>query len=169
MAITKIQSESLNLADTYDFTGTVTGAGGNNKPAFSAYFTSSQSFSTDTWTKINFAGELFDTDNCFDSSTNMRFTPTTAGKYLLTSRLNFDGASGGVAVLCQIRKNGNQINDGYDANNPSTASNTAVSATFSTIIDANGSSDYFEVYGYHTHGSDRSVFNGSFYGAKIIT
>ena len=27
MAITKIQSESLNLADTYDFTGTVTGAG----------------------------------------------------------------------------------------------------------------------------------------------
>ena len=28
MAITKIQSESLNLADTYDFTGTVTGAGG---------------------------------------------------------------------------------------------------------------------------------------------
>ena len=28
MAITKIQSESLNLADTYAFTGTVTGAGG---------------------------------------------------------------------------------------------------------------------------------------------
>ena len=28
MAITKIQSESLNLSDTYDFTGTVTGAGG---------------------------------------------------------------------------------------------------------------------------------------------
>ena len=26
MAITKIQSESLNLADTYAFTGTVTGA-----------------------------------------------------------------------------------------------------------------------------------------------
>ena len=28
MAITKIQSESLNIADTYAFTGTVTGAGG---------------------------------------------------------------------------------------------------------------------------------------------
>ena len=36
MAITKIQSESLNLADTYDFTGTVTGAGGVNTPAFYA-------------------------------------------------------------------------------------------------------------------------------------
>ena len=37
MAITKIQSESLNLADTYDFTGTVTGAGGVMTPAFSVY------------------------------------------------------------------------------------------------------------------------------------
>ena len=34
MAITKIQSESLNLADTYAFTGTVTGAGLNNTPVF---------------------------------------------------------------------------------------------------------------------------------------
>ena len=33
MAITKIQSESLNLADTYAFTGTVTGTP-NNTPAF---------------------------------------------------------------------------------------------------------------------------------------
>ena len=36
MAITKIQSESLNLADTYDFTGTVTGAGESNNQYFRA-------------------------------------------------------------------------------------------------------------------------------------
>ena len=34
MAITKIQSESLNLADTYAFTGTVTGAGFTNDEFF---------------------------------------------------------------------------------------------------------------------------------------
>ena len=34
MAITKIQSESLNLSDTYDFTGTVTGAGGITEADF---------------------------------------------------------------------------------------------------------------------------------------
>ena len=34
MAITKIQSESLNLSDNYDFTGTVTGAGESNVPYF---------------------------------------------------------------------------------------------------------------------------------------
>ena len=37
MAITKIQSESLNLADTYAFTGTVTGAGFTNDHLFCIY------------------------------------------------------------------------------------------------------------------------------------
>ena len=41
MAIDKIQSESINLADNFAFTGTVTGAGGDNKPAFSVTRTSS--------------------------------------------------------------------------------------------------------------------------------
>ena len=36
MAITKLQAEALNLADTYAFTGTVTGAGENNSPNFHA-------------------------------------------------------------------------------------------------------------------------------------
>ena len=40
MAITKLQAEALNLADTYAFTGTVTGAGENNNPAFRAGLTS---------------------------------------------------------------------------------------------------------------------------------
>ena len=42
MAITKIQSESLNLADTYAFTGTVTGAGESNKPYFLATLSGDQ-------------------------------------------------------------------------------------------------------------------------------
>ena len=45
MAITKIQSESLNLSDNYDFTGTVTGAGGTNTPYFFAYRNASLSIS----------------------------------------------------------------------------------------------------------------------------
>ena len=61
MAITKIQSESLNLADTYDFTGTVTGAGGVNTPAFFAELGSTQTgVSDDTFTKVTFNNESFD-------------------------------------------------------------------------------------------------------------
>ena len=145
-------------------------AGGDNTPAFSAYFTSSQIIPTSTWTKINFGNELFDTDNCFDSTTNMRFTPTVAGKYLLHGHLNYDGSNGGAFILCAIYKNGSQIfSNSYGSNNPCTLSNSSNSAQFSIIVDANGSTDYFEVYGQHNHGSDRSVFVGNFYGSKIIT
>jgi hypothetical protein len=149
---------------------TLSGGGIDNTPAFSAYFTSSQIIPTDTWTKINFGNELFDTDNCFDSTTNMRFTPTVAGKYLLHGHVNYDGSNSGSYILCGIYKNGSQIfSNAYGSNNPCTLSNSSNSAQFSIIVDANGSSDYFEVYGRHNHGSDRSVFVGNFYGSKIIT
>ena len=54
MAITKIQSESMNLADTYAFTGTVTGAGESNSPYFRATQNSGQSISNETTTLINY-------------------------------------------------------------------------------------------------------------------
>ena len=82
MAITKIQSESLNLADTYDFTGTVTGAGGVNTPNFSYYKSgSSQVISNATVTKITyFNAQSYDTHSAFSSG---RFTVPSgqAGKY----------------------------------------------------------------------------------------
>ena len=87
MAITKIQSESMNLADTYAFTGTVTGAGESNVPAFYAYLSSSQDINDSTNTKVQFNTELFDTDNTYDNSTNYRFTPGVAGKYVITIQM----------------------------------------------------------------------------------
>ena len=61
MAIDKIQSESINLADTFAFTGTVTGAGGVNTPMFSARLGSnSSSISQNTTTKVVCATEEFD-------------------------------------------------------------------------------------------------------------
>ena len=42
MAIDKIQSESINLADNFAFTGTVSGAGGVMTPAFHAYLSADQ-------------------------------------------------------------------------------------------------------------------------------
>ena len=77
----KIQSESLNLADTYAFTGTVTGAGGVNKPAFHNFNSHNQFLMLLKLKKFN--TEIYDTDNCYDNSTNYRFTPTTAGKYFV--------------------------------------------------------------------------------------
>ena len=78
MAIDKIQSESINLADTFAFTGTVTGAGGATTPAFYAQGASDQGWSDDATAKIIFGTEVYDTDNTFASS---RFTPGVAGTW----------------------------------------------------------------------------------------
>ena len=75
MAITKIQSESLNLSDTYAFTVTVTGAGGVNTPAFSAKMSSGQDIGySGVWTKLNFTSEQFDIGSYYNAG-NAKFTP----------------------------------------------------------------------------------------------
>ena len=60
--------------------GTATGFGESNKPAFNATM-SSQSIPNATYTKLEFGTEVVDTNSAYDNSSNYRFTPTTAGKY----------------------------------------------------------------------------------------
>ena len=57
-------------------TGTLAG----NGPAFSAYKTSNQTISVNTWTKSTFTVEEWDTNSNYDT-TNSRFLPTVAGYY----------------------------------------------------------------------------------------
>ena len=73
-----------NAIMTSDGAGVVTpnATGIKNTPSFLVRRSSDQSFSAGAWTKIQFDSEEFDTDGVFDSSTNYRFTPTTAGKYV---------------------------------------------------------------------------------------
>ena len=53
--------------------GTATGFGESNKPAFLATM-SGQSVSDNTYTKLEFGTEVVDTDSAYDHSTNYRFT-----------------------------------------------------------------------------------------------
>jgi len=82
MAIDKIQSESINLADNFVFTGSVTGAGEANTPAWNAYLGSQQSLVGDAYALINADTELLDTNGAYDT-TNKRFTVPSghAGSY----------------------------------------------------------------------------------------
>ena len=65
MAITKIQSESMNLADTYAFTGTVTGAGGVNTPFFQLTLILLKSLIGLEHVKITNFTEIFDSASAF--------------------------------------------------------------------------------------------------------
>jgi len=166
MAITKIQSESLNLADDFAFTGTITGAGGVNTPAFEAYATATQSISQDTQTKLTFNTENFDVGNSYDNSTNFRFQPQTSGKYFVYARATTDPSAYNNERDSDLKfyKNGSPITE-YFSNIMVGNLSTPEGATASThnlegTITLNGSSDYIEVYG--------RMFNHSGTGASFV-
>ena len=146
MAITKIQSESLNLSDNYDFTGTVTGAGASNKPSFLATKTDAvQSIAHNTYTKITFNNEVYDTNNAFASS---RFTVPSGegGKYFFTFQLNCQEGSVLMRTLfASYYKNGSSIGDYIDIETRTDSPLYEFTVKTPIVLDLS-EGDYLEVY-----------------------
>ena len=144
----------------------VSGVGGANTPAFRAHINSSPTISNGTNTTIVFDDEEFDVGSNYDTS-NGRFTPTTAGKYFLYSKLKVQLAGG--IVYMEFKKNGSNVHSNYE--NISSRPSGDYGFQLSTIQEANGSSDYFEVNYYQGSGSSKTLYGGadsSFMGYKII-
>ncbi len=174
MAITKIQSESMNLADTYAFTGTVTGPGGVNTPAFFAHSDGNQgSVSDATWTKADLETEIFDTDNAFASS---KFTVPTGkgGKYCFFFKINSAGASDYQKTgYSALYKNGSELpNSGiYETVifQESGVFNMDRIGVHGSVILNLSAGDYIELYGQADVNSGTVNFYHSFLGGyKII-
>jgi hypothetical protein len=124
-------------------------------PAFSAYReTSVQNISAGTNTKIQFNAEDFDTDSCYDNTTNYRFTPNKAGKYQVNFVLYIEAT--GNNSWSYIYKNGTL----YKGMEYGLISNSTVVNSSSLLIDMNGSSDYIEVFGYSDQASTYRIANG---------
>jgi hypothetical protein len=122
-------------------------------PAFRAFRnTSQQSFNQNTWTKVQLNGESFDTDSCFDSSTNYRFTPTKAGYYQYNSRL-WISKTGQSLSQSAIYKNGAQESTAYSWTN----TGTGFILGGSDLLYMNGTTDYVELYVYDSDPSGRGV------------
>ena len=139
------------------------GAGvAGNGPAFSAYQSSGQTLSSNTWTKISFQTEEFDTANCFDAASTYRFTPNVAGYYQL---------SGGIAVATsstymylQFYKNGS----GYKVVLNSPAALIA-GASGSILVYLNGLTDYVELYAYLVTGQALSAnLQSTYFQAALV-
>jgi hypothetical protein len=113
---------------------------GGNQPAFYAYSNAAQATTSNVATKILFQLELFDTNNNFASS---RFTPTVAGYYQLSTSLLKDGSPTRVQV--QIFKNGGGTGNEFML--VDTTATSFIRGGGSILLYANGSTDYFEVYG----------------------
>lgn len=117
-----------------------------NGPAFKAYQTGTQSISGGTNTKIVLDAEVFDTNSCFDSTTNYRFTPTVAGYYQINGRLGIGSATYDWG-FCGIFKNGNLVARGSASNTTSFSASTV-----SDVVYLNGSTDYVEMYAIYSSG-----------------
>lgn len=118
-------------------------------PAFSAtrVVGSSQTITTQTFTKAQLTVEDFDTAGAFDSTTNYRFTPQIAGYYQINATITVTSTGGLTRQILSIYKNGSQLIRGVDL--PfSAAANSVVFASCSDLIYFNGSTDYLELYVY---------------------
>jgi hypothetical protein len=124
-----------NTATLPAATGTVMVSG--NMPAFSAYANANQSVTNAVATKVVLNTEEFDTNSNFDSTTNYRFTPTVAGYYQIS------GAIGTFTSITQINANIYKNGSLYKS---VIGSGTSSSATVSSVVYFNGSTDYVELY-----------------------
>jgi len=174
MAITKIQSESLNLADDFAFTGTITGAGGVNTPFFYGE-PSNGTISRGVDTKITgMTNNEIDTDSAFNGTT---FTVPSgkAGKYYfqgtvtgLFSSVGFDGE----LVVAYIYKNGSYVKDARWQISPNEVGiMNSLTVSVNIILDLSVG-DYVELYGriQDYSGQDASISGtrSSFLGYKLI-
>ena len=160
---------------TFNVAGTLQSGGAalSNTPAFEAFLSATTSnISNDTDTLITFDTEVFDSDSKYDTS-NGRFTPGTAGKYLLYGSVQILGTSTADSNenIVKLYKNGSQHMVTYWI----TSIPQGV-ISWTTTVDFN-TTDYMQVYAKINNSSgDRKIVGAAanqkytwFGGHKLIT
>lgn len=133
---------------------TVGGKKAVNGPAFSAYANATlQTITSGSQQKVLFQTEEFDTDNCY---ANSRFTPNVEGYYQLNAEVRLDGATGTGEIMIVIWKNGAEYKRGTNQSGTQIAS-SFWAMTVSSLVYANGTTDFFEIYVQQTSGSSVTV------------
>jgi hypothetical protein len=132
-------------------------AAGQSGPAFRAFRnTSAQSISQSTFTKVQLNGESYDTDSCFDSTTNYRFTANKAGYYQINAGILINNSTDEL-IVGKIYKNGSNLTTLFYTRN------TQDDEGFygSDLVYLNGTTDYIELFARADGGGTRSVGYGS--------
>ena len=136
-------------------------ASADNTPAFEAYLAAAQTVSDAAQTKVTINTEVYDSDSCYDHTTNYRFTPTTAGKYFCYGTVTSLSSSNSDLneAMASFQFNGSRI-----ATSSSTFDDNEINMSSSSIyrvITFNGSSDYLELYGRTNINSGTAYFSPS--------
>lgn len=117
----------------------------NDVPMFETFLTSGQNITTNTFNKLNFNNVNFDSHSWYDAA-NFRYTPQIAGYYLFTAAFTMVPSTSASVKLISLYKNGSLAK--YLEFTRYSAVAGTVTASGSSIIYMNGTTDYVETYAY---------------------
>jgi hypothetical protein len=152
--VAQVTSSGLSVTGDLSVTGSVPA---NTGPSFKATMSAVTAISNAGATKLVLNLEEWDTNSNYDSATNYRFTPTVAGYYLITGSM-FMSTATTARVGVAIYKNGSEHAWQFTAG---VSSGGGANPQVSTIVYANGSSDYFELYAAQDYTSSVNASNNS--------
>jgi hypothetical protein len=120
-------------------------------PTFRATLFAGAFFTANTDTKVPYDTVIFDTDSCYDNTTNYRFTPTKAGYYLTTASCALSFGAGGhpntLNHYITVYKNGGVYAWGNHSRYSTSTSEWFIGTqSCTTLVYMNGSTDYLEGY-----------------------
>jgi hypothetical protein len=127
----------------------------SSQPLFSASMNGDQSVSAETFTKVEFDTEIYDTNSAYDTSI-YRFTPGVAGYYQFN--LAIRGSSDTLAIVA-LYKNGSAFKRKVVGGHKY--------AALSIICESNAT-DYFEAFGYTTGTTFANSANDNYFQAHYI-
>lgn len=114
----------------------VYGGGSAVQPVFSATANTTQSINAATWTKVDFANELFDSNNNFASST---YSPTVPGYYQINASVYW--ASDPSSIIVAIYRSGAPL---VELGRMTTSAAGTING--SALVYADGFTHTFEIY-----------------------
>ena len=161
--------------DTITVPSGVTVAGSMaNTPAFRAEKASNQNIPNETWTKVTFENEGFDTNSSYDTS-NSRFTIPSGmgGKYFVGANILVRNAGDVNTIDYAIYINGSQDDTYRRVHDYISGTSQYQNSTFGFVLELSAS-NYVEIYNWQNSGGSMetngySANNGTFWFAyKLI-
>ena len=127
--------------------GTSTGFGGDNTPAFGASQSGTQSISNGGFVKVTLDTENWDTNSAFDNATNYRFTVPTdeGGKYIFNYGAYLVSMTTNGYFQLQLYKNGSELRASAHRSYMSSTATASMNITASISVSLSAG-DYIEFY-----------------------
>jgi hypothetical protein len=176
IANSKLANSSITLNGSAVSLGGSATVGGTNTPSFHVYRNATQNISNNTYERVQFDTEVWDTANAYDNSTNYRYTPNEAGKYVFYVKISiYSGTHDNVKFQTILfKKNGtDSAVHSLDSRN-GYYMGYGNGMYFEQVLDMNGSSDYIDAFFYFqvNNTSDLRIIGGAsatyFGGYKLI-